>query len=82
MVQIIITPQAKKDFSKLQKKDQNKIQKRLSYLEHDIYAGKRLTGKYKDIFSLRAWPFRIFYLLQNNIIFITHIEHRQSAYKA
>lgn len=81
MVQVIVTPQAQKDYQKFQLRDQKKIRKRLEYLQQDQYIGKKLTGKYQESFSLRAWPFRIFYLIHNNKAYITHIEHRQGAYK-
>jgi len=81
MTRVVVTPQAQKDFAKIPERDQRKIKKRLKYLETEIYAGKRLSGGLKEIYSLRAWPYRIFYLLKDGKAWITHIEHRQNAYK-
>lgn len=81
MVEVVITKEAASNFQNLGPRDQQKIRKRLQYLEQDVYAGKKLTGKLSNIYSLRAWPYRIFYLFHKNQVWITHIEHRQSAYR-
>lgn len=81
MSQVIVTPQAKKDYLKLQIREQKKIRKRLKLLESSVWIGKKLSGKLKNSYSLRAWPYRIFYIIRNDKAWITHIEHRQGAYK-
>ncbi len=81
MVRVYITPQAKKDFDKLPAREQKKIKKRLTLLESDVYAGKKLTGKLSELYSLRAWPYRILYLIQTKEVWVTHIAHRQGVYR-
>lgn len=81
MAQVFLTTQAHKDYQKLPTIEQKKIKKRLKLLEKDIYAGKKLTGKLSEFYSLRAWPYRILYLIQGKEVWITHIAHRQGVYK-
>ena len=81
MAKVVITAQAQNDFKKIQERDKKKIRKRLGYLEKNTYVGKKLTGKLSESYSLRAWPYRIFYIVHKNKVWITHIEHRQGAYK-
>ncbi|MCE7898185.1 MAG: type II toxin-antitoxin system mRNA interferase toxin, RelE/StbE family [bacterium] len=81
MVQVFLTDQAIKDFKKISVVNQKKIKKRLSLLEKDNLAGKKLTGKLSELYSLRAWPYRILYVIQNKEVWVTHIAHRQGVYK-
>lgn len=81
MLNVFVTPEAKGDFAKLPEREQKKIRKRIAYLKRDIYAGKPLSGEYKGVYSLRAWPYRILYTVGHDEIWIAHISHRQSAYK-
>lgn len=81
MSKVFLTPQALKDFRKLPISEQNKIKKRLHLLETEIYSGKKLAGKLSELYSLRAWPYRILYLIQANEVWVTHIAHRQGVYR-
>lgn len=81
MVNVFITPQAVKDYKKLSPVEQKKIKKRLALLESSPTSGKRLTGKLSGIYSLRAWPYRILYIIQSKEVWVTHIAHRQGVYK-
>lgn len=80
---VVLTPQAKKDFLKLQKSHRNKVEKRLLFLEDNPFAGKRLLGEFEGLRSLRVWPHRIIYLVEKkkNKIWIVSILHRQKVYK-
>lgn len=80
MLQVIITPKAQKQYKYLAHIQQTKIKKKLSTLEGDPYAGKKLSGKLAELRSLRVWPYRIIYYINKNKIFITSIVHRQAAY--
>jgi addiction module RelE/StbE family toxin len=82
-MEVIITPKALKQYQHLPKSEQTKIKKRLSLLEKNPQEGKKLSGKLLGIRSLKAWPYRIIYLInekQKNIFVIT-IAHRQGIYK-
>lgn len=72
---------ALKSIGKLQKKDRTKITKRLISLSSYPYSGKKLEGQYKDLRSLRVWPYRIIYEIRKNDIIVYTIKHRQSVYK-
>lgn len=76
-----LTPTAKKQLKKLPKSEVKKIAKKLFALEASPYIGKKLAGKLKDRYSLRAWPYRIIYVITPKTIHIEVIEHRQGVYK-
>jgi len=82
MVNIFLTPQAQEDIKKIPKTEKNKIKKKLLLLEKEPFSGKKLMGKLKDLYSLKAWPYRIIYYLdKKNNCWLVHILHRQEAYK-
>lgn len=58
-----------------------KIKKSLVKLSKDPHKGKKLTGDLKDQYSIRAWPYRIVYLIQKQTIIILDIGHRKEIYK-
>ena len=74
-------PQAAKDLKKLQKNERGKVIKKLEILAKNPRLGKSLKGEFKDLYSLRAWPYRIIYEISDKNIIIYTVKHRQSAYK-
>ena len=82
-MQIIITPEAEKQYKKLPKLEQKKIKKKLLLLEENSERGKKLSGSLSEVRSLRAWPYRILYYINEKInsIYIVTIAHRQNVYK-
>lgn len=80
-MEIELTPTAKKQLKKLPKPDIKKIARKLFFVGELPYSGKKLEGKLKNHYSIRAWPYRIIYIIENNIIHINTIEHRQGVYK-
>jgi mRNA-degrading endonuclease RelE of RelBE toxin-antitoxin system len=80
---IIITPKALTHCKCLPKKEIFKIQQRLKLLETNPYLGKKLEGKFAETYSLRAWPYRILYIIEREqkTIFVVSILHRQGVYK-
>lgn len=82
-MQVIVTPKALKQYKHLPKTDQQKIKKKLLILEQNFQEGKKLSGEFSELRSLRAWPYRIIYYINNKQkkIFITTIAHRQGVYK-
>ncbi|OGH24238.1 MAG: hypothetical protein A3B47_04130 [Candidatus Levybacteria bacterium RIFCSPLOWO2_01_FULL_39_24] len=80
---IIITPKALSHCKRLPKKELFKVQQRLKLLETNPHLGKKLEGRFAGVYSLRAWPYRILYLIQpeQKTIFVVSILHRQGAYK-
>jgi len=82
-MQIIITPEAEKQYGKLPKIEQKKIKKKLATLEENQKSGKKLSGNLSELRSLRAWPYRIIYYLNQSQkkIYVVTIAHRQGVYK-
>lgn len=80
---VVVTPKAEKQYNRLPKNQQQKIKKRLLILEKSPLEGKKLGGELEETYSLRAWPYRILYLInrKKNKIFVVTIAHRQGAYK-
>ena len=81
-MQVIITPKAQKHYEHLPKNEQAKVKKRLSVLENDPLAGKKLAGELKEQRSLKAWPYRIIYYINvaDGKLYVTTIQHRQGVY--
>lgn len=82
-MKIIVTPEANKQYNHLPKVEQKKIKKKLAVLEQDPYAGKKLSGNFSELRSLRVWPYRILYYTDDSqkTIYIVTIAHRQGIYK-
>lgn len=78
-----LTVTAIKQLQKLPKKEANKVIRKLELLQESPYSGKKLTGKLSDRYSLKAWPYRILYIIDNKEekVIIDVIEHRQGVYK-
>jgi mRNA interferase RelE/StbE len=75
-------PTAVKQIKKLQKKDQKKILRIIEELSADPFAGKKLKGEFAGLYSLRAWPYRIIYSVdERHSILILSASHRQGVYK-
>ena len=70
-----------KQLKKLPQTELKKIFKKLTILSHDPYAGKPLQGELKNMYSLRAWPYRIIYEIKSGTITVYSIAHRQAAYR-
>jgi len=79
---VLLMPHAKKDLAKLQPNEREKAIRKLDALEKEPYSGKKLTGEFKDLYSLRSWPYRILYQIDkpNKLVKVTKVSHRQSAY--
>jgi len=73
---------AMKELERLPKNAQQKIVESIVALERgDFYKVEKLQG-YDDYYrSKRAWPYRILFVVEESVIRITHIVHRQGAYK-
>ncbi|OGM08521.1 hypothetical protein A2Z67_02205 [Candidatus Woesebacteria bacterium RBG_13_36_22] len=82
-MQVIITPRVLKQYNRLPKTEQVKIKKKLLMLEQYPQEGKKLSGEYSELHSLKAWPYRIIYFIDNRQrkVYIVTISHRQGVYK-
>ena len=84
-MKVLLTSDAEKQFLKLPNSERTKIEKKLKLLMKNPLAGKKLAGEYADQRSLRAWPYRIIYIVssasEQKIVTVIAILHRQGAYK-
>ena len=80
---VVLSKNARRDYEHLPKSEQVKVKKKLLFLEQTPNVGKKLSGDLEGIRSLRAWPYRIFYEVNNeeNRIEVHRIKHRQGVYK-
>ena len=83
LYRLLMTRQADKQFEKLPKKDQKRVQAAFEVLRDNPTAGKSLEGKYKGLRSLRVWPYRILYTVDHRVITVTvvTIGHRKDVYR-
>lgn len=82
-MQVILSRIAKKQYDHLPESEQKKVKKKLFSLEENPLSGKKLSGELAIYRSLRAWPYRIIYIINNKKkrVEISDIEHRQRTYK-
>ena len=83
MYKVIISNDAFKELSKIDKANQKRIYQKLKLLESGVFSGdKPLKGIHKGKFRKRADSFRIIYLRENNILLISviRIAHRREVY--
>lgn len=80
---IILSKDALKQYKHIPRPEQIKVRKKLMILKDNPTAGKKLTGELSGIRSLRAWPYRIIYEINETEerIEIHKIAHRQGVYK-
>lgn len=83
MAKVYFTPNTQKILNKLKdKKLESRIRNAKSKLEQNPLAGKKLTGKLEGQYSLRIWPYRIVYFVnQGKDVIITDIRHRKDVYR-
>lgn len=81
-MQVILSNAATKQYKRLPKTAQAKVKKKLLLLTDNPHAGKKLGSDFAGLYSLRAWPYRILYEIneQEKRIEIHKIKHRQGAY--
>jgi mRNA-degrading endonuclease RelE of RelBE toxin-antitoxin system len=82
-MKVILSKDASKQYKRLPKIEQTKIYKKLTVLQKNPYEGKKLAGELESVRSLRAWPYRILYEVneEQKTVEIHKIAHRQGAYK-
>jgi mRNA-degrading endonuclease RelE of RelBE toxin-antitoxin system len=82
-MKIELSAKAISNLRKLSNSEKKKIFKKLHLLENSPLEGKKLTGEFIGLFSLKAWPYRIIYqfLRIKKKVYIVTIEHRQGAYR-
>lgn len=83
MYRITFDINAEKIFRKLDKNEQQKINKKVEKLKNDPELGKRLSGNFYGLWSLRVDKFRILYRIieEKLIIILLKIDHRKDIYR-
>lgn len=78
-----IKPKARKNLDKIPKNYRARIIAALDAIVQDPFSGKKLSGKRKNQYSIRVWPYRIIYIIKKIelIVFIIDIDYRQGIYK-
>ncbi|PIP52189.1 type II toxin-antitoxin system mRNA interferase toxin, RelE/StbE family, partial [Candidatus Beckwithbacteria bacterium CG23_combo_of_CG06-09_8_20_14_all_47_9] len=78
-MKLVYSKDSIKSLKKLPQNKQKKIAIKLSFLKNNLQAGKALKGEFKGLFSLKVWPYRVIYELNDKQgwIIIHKIEHRQ-----
>ncbi len=81
--QVIVLKKAKKEINRIPNLYRQKIIASLSVLSVNPHSGKKLSGRQKNRWSLKAWPYRIIYEIRNRelIVLVIKVAHRQNAYK-
>ncbi len=81
--QLIVTPEALKQYKHLPLSEQKKVKRKFVGLEQSPFEGKKLSGSLSDIRSVRVWPYRILYYIdaKKSKLFVVTIAHRQGVYK-
>lgn len=79
---IVLSEDARKQYKRLPKIAQTKILRKLEVLCKNPHAGKKLGGELGEFWSLRAWPYRIIYEIneKEKRVDVHKIKHRQGAY--
>lgn len=80
---VILSQDAQKQYRRLSGPERIKVRKKLLLLEENPTAGKKLTGELSGIRSLRAWPYRIIYEIneKEKRVAVHKIAYRQGVYK-
>lgn len=82
MYNIIFLKPAEKFFRNLNKKDQEKIAKKIFALETNPKSGKPLVGKLSGLWSLRIGEYRAIYQIKNAelVVLVIKIGNRGNVY--
>lgn len=82
-MQVILSNNAKKLYDHLPQSEQKKVKKKLFSLESFPLSGKKLSGELSLYRSLRAWPYRIIYIVNDKKkrVEVSDIENRQGVYR-
>ncbi len=75
--------EAIKELKKIGNKDKPKVKKKIELLAKNPLVGKQLAGKFRGLYSLRAWPLRVIYSYdgKRQIVTIETIGYRGDVYK-
>ena len=80
--EVILASKAKKEFGKIPSRYKDKVALVLLELRHNPYLGKKLSGKLKNLYSLKVWPYRVIYQIvkRDLVVLVIRVGHRQYIY--
>lgn len=79
---LFLTKTFQKNFQKLPKNIQTKVENSLKKIHLDSYTGKKLLGELEGEFSYRLGKYRIIYFIdREKNIWIETVRHRKDVYK-
>ena len=83
MYKVNLSSEAEKDLNAIDKKIKPKIISALLNLRNNPFAGKKLSGRLRNCYSLRVWPYRIIYLLDKKelLVLVIRIGQRSKVYR-
>lgn len=79
--EVILTKKAQKNLNKLSEKDQKRVKQKLLRLEKNPNGEKKLGGDLEGLYSIRIWPYRGIYWIENKKVWVVKIQHRQGVYR-
>lgn len=72
----------KQDFKQIAHQDRLRIIDEIeNELKNNPHSGKKLTGPYRGMYSLRVGDYRVIYSFYKDGILILRVAHRKDAYK-
>jgi mRNA interferase RelE/StbE len=79
---IFLSPKANDFLKKMDKKDKERIEKKLKNLSDNPELGKPLTANLSGLWSLRIGDYRALYQIKNNelLILVLKVGHRRDVY--
>ena len=82
MPNVVLLKKAEKELSNIDHRYEDRILTALFVLKEEPYKGKKLIGVLSEFFSLKVWPYRIIYFLneEKQEVVIAKISHRQGSY--
>ncbi|OGJ62123.1 hypothetical protein A3A67_05640 [Candidatus Peribacteria bacterium RIFCSPLOWO2_01_FULL_51_18] len=83
MYSVKLRPKARKELARLSREYQERIAIAIDTLSENPFIGKKLEGKFRGAWTLRVWPYRIIYKIDQVTITVEvlKIRHRQGVYK-
>ena len=83
MYTLFISRTAEKELMHISLKDKKRIDLVFERIKREPFKGKKLIGDFKNIYSVKVWPFRILYEIRKSklVILVLKIAHRKDVYK-
>lgn len=81
--QVLLVRRVEREFDSLSEGVRLKVFKVLELLRSDPFQGRALKGRLLGCWSIRAWPFRVVYEVdqKKRLVHVVTITHRKDAYR-